>query len=163
METKTGDRVSGISCLPGYVLTVLGLLEASGHEAYVAGGAVRDMIMHLTPHDFDIASSCSPEITAKILAEAGIRFIDNASVHGTVTAVMPEGNIEITTFRVDGKYTDMRRPDSVEFAGSIEEDVRRRDFTVNSLYMDKEGDVKDITGGMQDLENGLIKTVGDPE
>ena len=163
MESKTRDRVSGGFSLPGYVLKVLGLLEASGNEAYVAGGAVRDMLLDLTPHDFDIASSSSPEITAKVLSDAGIRFIDNASVHGTVTAVMPEGNIEITTFRVDGKYTDMRRPDSVLFAGSIEEDVRRRDFTVNSLYMDKEGNVKDITGGIADLEKGLIRTVGDPE
>ena len=163
MESKTRDRVSGGFSLPGYVLKVLGLLEASGNEAYVAGGAVRDMLLDLTPHDFDIASSSSPEITAKVLSDAGIRFIDNASVHGTVTAVMPEGNIEITTFRVDGKYSDQRRPDSVEFAGSIEEDVRRRDFTVNSIYMNKEGNVKDITGGIADLEKGLIRTVGDPE
>ena len=163
MELKTRDRLSGGFCIPGYVLTVLGLLEASGNEAYVAGGAVRDMLLDLTPHDFDIASSCSPEITAKVLSDAGIRFVDNASVHGTVTAVLPEGNIEITTFRVDGKYTDLRRPDMVTFASSIEEDVRRRDFTINSLYMDKEGNVKDITGGIKDLEAGLIRTVGDPE
>ena len=103
MESKTRDRVSGGFSLPGYVLKVLGLLEASGNEAYVAGGAVRDMLLDLTPHDFDIASSSSPEITAKVLSDAGIRFIDNASVHGTVTAVMPEGNIEITTFRASRK------------------------------------------------------------
>ncbi len=149
--------------IPGYVSMILGLLEASGYEAYIAGGAVRDILSGLEPHDFDISSSCSPDETAAVLTGAEIRHLDNASVHGTVTAVLEEGNIEITTFRVDGKYTDLRRPDSVEFAGSIEEDVRRRDFTVNSLYMDKNGKVSDITGGISDLKAGLIRTVGDPE
>lgn len=149
--------------IPGYVSMILGLFEASGYEAYIAGGAVRDMLLGLVPHDFDISSSCSPDVTAEILSRAGIRHLDNASIHGTVTAVLEEGNIEITTFRVDGKYTDLRRPDSVEFAGSAEEDVRRRDFTVNSLYMDKTGRVNDITGGIKDLRDGIIRTVGDPE
>ena len=149
--------------IPGSVSMILGLLGAAGHEAYIAGGAVRDMLLGLVPHDFDISSSCSPDVTAKVLAGAGIRYLDNASVHGTVTAILEDGNIEITTFRVDGKYSDLRRPDSVTFAGSIEEDVRRRDFTVNSLYMDKDGTVRDITGGIKDLEAGLIRTVGDPE
>ncbi|MBE7070219.1 MAG: CCA tRNA nucleotidyltransferase [Ruminococcaceae bacterium] len=149
--------------IPGSVSMILGLLGAAGHEAYIAGGAVRDMLLGLVPHDFDISSSCSPDVTAKVLAGAGIRYLDNASVHGTVTAILEDGNIEITTFRVDGKYSDLRRPDSVTFAGSIEEDVRRRDFTVNSLYMDKDGTVRDITGGIKDLEAGLIRTVGNPE
>lgn len=149
--------------IPGSVLTVLGLLESAGYEAYIAGGAVRDMLLGYIPHDFDISSSCSPDITSKILAVSGIKTIDNASVHGTVTAVMPDGNIEITTYRVDGKYSDLRRPDSVLFTKSIEEDVRRRDFTINSLYMDKDCNVRDITGGTEDLKAGLIRTVGDPE
>lgn len=149
--------------IPASVSMILGLFEASGHEAYIAGGAVRDLLLGFVPHDFDISSSCSPDITAQVLAAAGIRHIDNASVHGTVTAILDDGNIEITTFRVDGKYSDLRRPDSVTFAGSIEEDVRRRDFTINSLYMDKDGTVRDITGGIRDLEEGLIRTVGDPE
>lgn len=142
---------------------ILGLLEASGHEAYIVGGAVRDMLLGFVPHDFDISSSCSPDVTMKVLSDAGIRHIDNASIHGTVTAVTDEGNIEITTFRVDGEYSDLRRPDTVRFTGKIEEDVKRRDFTVNALYLDKEGRVKDITGGTSDLEKGIIRTVGDPE
>lgn len=163
MVLKINDPASNKLRIPGYVSMILGILQSSGHEAYIAGGAVRDMLLGLFPHDFDISSSCSPDITAQILASKGIRYLDNASVHGTVTAVLPEGNIEITTFRVDGKYSDLRRPDSVEFARSIEEDVRRRDFTVNSLYMDNEGNIRDITGGIKDLEAGLIRTVGDPE
>lgn len=162
MGPAMSERAKNKYRLPGSVSMILGLLEASGHEAYIAGGAVRDLLMGLVPHDFDISSSCSPQITSRILADAGIRFLDNASVHGTVTAVLPDGNIEITTFRVDGEYSDLRRPDSVMFAASIEEDVRRRDFTVNSLYMDKDGNVKDITGGITDLENGIIRAVGDP-
>lgn len=163
MVFETPERRTDKFPIPASVSMILGLLGAAGHEAYIAGGAVRDMLLGLVPHDFDISSSCSPDITAKVLADAGIRYIDNASVHGTVTAILEDGNIEITTFRVDGKYSDLRRPDSVTFAGSIEEDVRRRDFTVNSLYMDKDGEVRDITGGIKDLEAGLIRTVGDPE
>ena len=149
--------------IPGSVSMILGLLESSGYEAYVVGGAVRDMLLGLKPHDFDISSSSYPAETVKVLADAGIRYLDNASVHGTVTAITDEGNIEITTFRVDGEYSDLRRPDSVRFTRSIEEDVRRRDFTVNSLYMEKDGSVKDITGGIADLEKGIIRTVGIPE
>lgn len=142
---------------------ILGILESSGNEAYIVGGAVRDMLLGLTPHDFDISSSCSPDVTMKVLSDAGIRHLDNASIHGTVTAVTEEGNIEITTYRVDGSYSDMRRPDSVIFTRSIEEDVKRRDFTINALYMEKDGTVKDITGGVRDLEKGVIRTVGNPE
>ncbi|MCR5287847.1 MAG: HD domain-containing protein [Saccharofermentans sp.] len=163
MVFEASERRTDKFPIPASVSMILGLFEASGHEAYIAGGAVRDMLLGLVPHDFDISSSCSPDVTAAILAGSGIRYLDNASAHGTVTAVLEDGNIEITTFRVDGKYSDLRRPDSVTFAGSIEEDVRRRDFTVNSLYMDKDGTVRDITGGISDLEAGLIRTVGDPE
>ena len=149
--------------IPGSVSKILGILEASGNEAYIVGGAVRDMLIGFVPHDFDISSSCSPDVTMKVLSDAGIRYIDNASVHGTVTAVTEEGNIEITTYRVDGKYSDLRRPDSVVFTGSIEEDVKRRDFTVNALYLDKDGRVRDITGGIADIEARLIRTVGNPK
>ena len=149
--------------IPGSVSMIMGLLESSGYEAYIVGGAVRDMLLGLTPHDFDISSSSYPSETIGVLAGAGVRHLDNASVHGTVTAVTGEGNIEITSFRVDGEYSDLRRPDTVSFTRSIEEDVKRRDFTVNSLYMEKDGTVKDITGGTEDLEKGIIRTVGSPE
>lgn len=163
MVPGVNERGKGNYPIPGSVSMILGLLEASGYEAYVVGGAVRDMLLGLTPHDFDISSSSYPDETIKVLSDAGIKHLDNASVHGTVTAITDEGNIEITTFRVDGEYSDLRRPDSVTFTRSIEEDVRRRDFTVNSLYMEKDGSVKDITGGIPDLEKGIIRTVGNPE
>ena len=163
MVPGVNERRRGHYPIPSSVSMILGLLESSGYEAYIVGGAVRDMLLGLEPHDFDISSSSYPDETIRVLEAAGIRHIDNASVHGTVTAITDEGNIEITAFRVDGEYSDLRRPDSVRFTRSIEEDVRRRDFTVNSLYMEKDGSVKDITGGTEDLEKGIIRTVGDPE
>ena len=163
MIPGVNERAAERFPIPGSVSMILGLLESAGFEAYIVGGAVRDMLLGLEPHDFDISSSSYPDETMKVLSDAGIRHIDNASVHGTVTAITEEGNIEITSFRVDGEYTDMRRPDSVEFTRSIEEDVKRRDFTVNALYMEKDGTVKDITGGTQDLKAGILRAVGDPE
>ena len=149
--------------LPRYVLQILTLIEEAGYEAYVVGGAVRDIALGLTPHDFDVASSAFPEEMIEILSAAGIRYVDMASRHGTVTAVTSEGNVEITTFRVDGEYSDLRRPDEVSFTRNIEEDVRRRDFTVNAMYLGRDGRICDVTGGLQDLECGVIRAVGEPE
>lgn len=149
--------------IPQYVLDILALIEASGYEAYVVGGAVRDIALGLAAHDFDVASSAFPDELINVLSSAGIKYVDMASRHGTVTAVMPEGNVEITTFRVDGTYSDLRRPDEVSFTRSIEEDVKRRDFTVNAMYLGRDGNIKDITGGIADLEQGIIRAVGDPE
>ena len=149
--------------LPRYVLQILTLIEEAGYEAYVVGGAVRDIALGLTPHDFDVASSSFPEEMIKVLSAAGIKYVDMASRHGTVTAVTSEGNVEITAFRVDGEYSDLRRPDEVSFTRSIQEDVRRRDFTVNAMYLGRDGNICDITGGLADLECGIIRAVGEPE
>ena len=92
------------SILPRYVLDILALLEGAGYEAYVVGGAVRDIALGLVPHDFDVASSAFPDEIINVLSDAGIKYVDMASRHGTVTAVTSEGNVEITTFRVDGTY-----------------------------------------------------------
>ncbi|MBR5358420.1 MAG: HD domain-containing protein [Clostridiales bacterium] len=149
--------------LPRYVLQILTLIEEAGYEAYVVGGAVRDIALGLTPHDFDVASSAYPDEMIEVLSAAGIKHVDMASRHGTVTAVTSEGNVEITAFRVDGEYSDLRRPDEVSFTRSIEEDVRRRDFTVNAMYLGRGGNICDITGGLADLERGIIRSVGEPE
>ena len=149
--------------LPRYVLQILTLIEEAGYEAYVVGGAVRDIALGLAPHDFDVASSAFPDEMIEVLSAAGIRYVDMASRHGTVTAVTSEGNVEITTFRVDGEYSDLRRPDEVSFTRSIEDDVRRRDFTVNAMYLGRDGSICDITGGLADLERGIIRAVGEPE
>ena len=153
----TSDRI------PGYVNRILQLLESDGCGAFVAGGAVRDIVLGRTPHDYDIATSAKPEETVEVLKRAEISFFDNAAKHGTVTAVTEAGNVEVTTFREDGSYSDMRRPDGVVFKHSIEEDVLRRDFTINAMYMDKNGQIHDPVGGLEDCRKGIIRAVGEPD
>lgn len=154
---KTAERI------PDYVRRILTLIESSGYQAYVAGGAVRDIVLGRVPHDYDIATSARPEDTIRIFKEAGVNYYDNAAKHGTVTAVTDEGDVEVTTFRVDGSYSDMRRPDEVIFKTTIEEDVKRRDFTVNAMYMDRDGQIHDPEGGQADCADKLIRTVGNPD
>ncbi len=149
--------------IPPYVSEILTLIGSSGHKAYVAGGAVRDIVLGKTPHDYDIATSAKPEETVRIFEKAGINYYDNAAKHGTVTAVTSDGDVEVTTFRQDGSYSDMRRPDEVVFKTTIEEDVRRRDFTINAMYMDSEGRISDPEGGQEDCAKQLIRAVGDPD
>ena len=149
--------------IPPYVSEILTLIESSGHKAYVAGGAVRDIVLGKTPHDYDVATSAKPEETVSIFAKNGINYYDNAAKHGTVTAVTSGGDVEVTTFREDGSYSDMRRPDEVVFKTTIEEDVRRRDFTINAMYMDSEGRISDPEGGQDDCKKQLIRAVGDPD
>ena len=148
--------------IPPYVREILKLIESSGHKAYVAGGAVRDIVLGKIPHDYDIATSAKPDETVSIFAEAGINYYDNAAKHGTVTAVTSEGDVEVTTFREDGSYSDMRRPDEVVFKTTIEEDVRRRDFTINAMYMDSQGKIFDPEGGQEDCQKQIIRAVGNP-
>ena len=149
--------------IPPYVREILKLIESSGHKAYVAGGAVRDIVLGKTPHDYDIATSAKPDETVSVFAQAGINYYDNAAKHGTVTAVTSEGDVEVTTFREDGSYSDMRRPDEVVFKTTIEEDVRRRDFTINAMYMDSEGKIFDPEGGQEDCQKQIIRAVGNPD
>ena len=162
MDTQVLENSTLRDRIPAYVRSVLDLLDSAGYEAFVAGGAVRDIVLGKTPHDYDIATSAKPEETVQVFKNAGVNFFDNAAKHGTVTAVMPEGNIEVTTFREDGSYSDLRRPDEVIFKTTIEEDVRRRDFTINAMYMNSVGVISDPEGGQEDLSRHLIRAVGDP-
>ncbi len=154
------DKETPENPIPDYVINILRALGSSGYKAFVAGGAVRDTVLGNKPHDYDIATSAAPELTVKVLQNAGIRYFDNAARHGTVTAVTEEGNVEITTFREDGSYSDQRRPDTVVFKASIDDDVKRRDFTINAMYMDADGRIHDPAGGTGDCENHLIRAVG---
>lgn len=156
-DSSTAKRI------PPYVSEILKLIESSGHKAYVAGGAVRDTVLGKTPHDYDIATSAKPDETIRVFEKAGINYYDNAAKHGTVTAVTSEGDVEVTTFREDGSYSDMRRPDEVVFKTTIDEDVRRRDFTINAMYMDSEGNIFDPEGGQEDCAKQIIRAVGDPD
>lgn len=149
--------------IPEYVKNVMRLTEKSGYCSYVAGGAVRDIVLGKNPHDYDIATSALPEEMTEVLKRAGYDYYDTGIKHGTVTAITSEGNIEVTTFREDGSYSDLRRPDEVVFKTTIEDDVRRRDFTINAMYMDSEGKIYDPEGGTEDCRNHLIRAVGNPK
>lgn len=153
--------------IPEYIKLTLKSLEEAGFEGYIVGGAVRDTLRGVPVHDYDITTSALPEQTAKIMTDAGFKtIIDSSAKYGTVVFIDPEDNskrVEITTYRKDDDYLDSRHPDKVSFTSSLEEDAARRDFTVNSLYMDSEGRIKDPNDGKRDIEAGIIRAVGDPE
>ena len=143
--------------VPRTAAKVTGRLLALGYEAYVVGGCVRDSLIGLTPNDWDITTSASPEQ----IKSAFPRTIDTGIEHGTVTVRMDGENLEVTTYRIDGAYEDHRHPDQVKFTTRLEEDLRRRDFTINAMaYNDRDGLI-DLFQGRQDLEAGVIRCVGD--
>ena len=145
--------------LPEDVKRIIECLENAGHEAYAVGGCVRDCALNKTPHDWDITTSADP-YTVKGLFD---RTFDTGLEHGTVTVLLNNVGYEVTTYRIDGIYEDGRHPKGVTFTGDLHEDLKRRDFTINAMaYNDKDGLV-DIFGGMDDLEEGVIRAVGVPE
>ena len=146
--------------IPEYVCTVLDRLCEQGESAYVVGGSLRDMMLFSEPHDFDVASSALPERVCEIFSD--MHVIKTGLQHGTVTVVCQGRPIEITTFRVDGEYHDMRRPDSVSFTRRIEDDLSRRDFTVNAMAYNERDGLVDLFFGQADLKNRIIRTVGNP-
>ena len=146
--------------IPEYVRAVLNRLSLNGERAYIVGGSLRDMLLSKVPHDFDIASSAEPMRVCEIFSD--MRVIKTGLSHGTVTVLSSGQPIEITTFRVDGEYLDMRRPESVVFTRRIEDDLSRRDFTVNAMAYNENDGLIDLFGGKDDLEKRIIRTVGDP-
>lgn len=135
-------------------------LEKSGFQAYLVGGCVRDMLLGRSVGDFDIATNALPGQIAEVFS--GLRVIPTGIKHGTVTVIYDSAPFEMTTFRVDGGYSDSRRPDSVSFTPCLEEDLARRDLTVNAMAMDKNGNITDPFGGLADLKARRLKCVGDP-
>ena len=146
--------------IPEYVRVVLDRLYEHGESAYVVGGSLRDMMLFSEPHDFDLASSALPERVCEIFSD--MHVIKTGLQHGTVTVVCQGRPIEITTFRVDGEYHDMRRPDSVSFTRRIEDDLSRRDFTVNAMAYNERDGLVDLFCGRADLKDRIIRTVGNP-
>lgn len=147
--------------LPCDVNEILNRLEAAGYRADIVGGPVRDMIRGTQPHDFDITTSALPEETKAVFA--GERIIETGIKHGTVSLIKNGEQYEITTYRIDGEYEDSRHPTSVEFTKRIEEDLARRDFTVNAIaYSEKRG-ITDPFGGREDIEKRIIRAVGNAE
>lgn len=136
-------------------------LEESGFEAYIVGGAVRDLVMGKIPHDWDITTSALPEETERVFS--GFRVVETGIKHGTVTVLINGIPLEITTFRTESTYSDRRRPDSVSFSSSLYDDLSRRDFTCNALAYSPSKGLVDCFGGCDDIRSGVIKCVGNPE
>ena len=139
---------------------LLDLLEQAGYRAYAVGGCVRDTLLGRTPGDWDVTTAARPE---QVLTLFDGYAIPTGLKHGTVTVRAGEMHIEVTTFRADGTYTDHRRPDQVFFSDRLEEDLCRRDLTVNAMAMDLRGHITDLYGGREDLEAGILRCVGEPE
>ncbi|MBO5105768.1 MAG: HD domain-containing protein [Clostridia bacterium] len=147
--------------LPPQVEFALNKLNFAGYEAYIVGGCVRDILRGEAPSDYDITTSAEPEQTKAVFK--GERIIETGLKHGTVTLIKDGTPLEITTYRIDGDYTDNRRPNSVKFTKTLTEDLARRDFTINAMAYSKKTGVVDAFGGQEDLKNGLIRSVGDAD
>ncbi|MCL2300607.1 MAG: HD domain-containing protein [Firmicutes bacterium] len=148
--------------LPPVPLQLITLLESAGHAAYAVGGCVRDALLGQTPADWDLCTSARPEEVAAALRPHGITIHETGLQHGTVTAVIDHQPVEITTFRLDGGYTDHRRPDNVIFTDDLTADLSRRDFTVNAMAWGPCQGLADPFGGQADLQAGLLRCVGEP-
>ena len=145
--------------IPNNILSVLNTLKDSGFEAYLVGGCVRDMLLGLTPLDYDITTSATPE-QIKLCFE---RTIDTGIKHGTVTVIVDKTPIEVTTFRTEGDYNDSRRPENVTFVTDINKDLSRRDFTVNAIAYNPETGFVDPFYGMEDIKRKTLRAVGNPK
>ena len=145
--------------LPSDTEYIFETLKKNGYEAYAVGGCVRDMLNGDTPHDFDITTSAEPEAVISLFKKT----VPTGIKHGTVTVIINGVPNEVTTYRTDGEYRDHRRPDSVIFVKSLREDLARRDFTVNAMAYNKRDGLKDFFGGKQDIQNRILRAVGEPE
>lgn len=147
--------------LPSYVADALEKLNNRGFEAYVIGGCVRDTLMGREPNDWDITTDALPEQILEVFS--AYRVIPTGLQHGTVTVLLDNVPLEITTYRIDGDYSDNRHPDNVTFTRNLREDLQRRDFTINALAYHPQMGIIDHFSGLADLENRQIVCVGDPE
>ncbi len=149
--------------VPSGARTIIRGLQNEGFAAYVVGGCVRDSLLGLEPKDWDICTSAKPEEMKEYFTRCSVRTIDTGLQHGTITVDLERaGKFEVTTFRVDGNYSDNRHPDSVEFVEDIVQDLSRRDFTINAMAYNASV-IVDPFHGQEDLKNGLIRCVGNPD
>lgn len=150
--------------IPEHIETVLSCLRRAGFRAVPVGGCVRDLLLGKEPNDWDIATSATPEEMLTVFS--GFKTLEvgqNGAKHGTITVILNHVSIEVTTFRQDGAYSDARRPDSVRFSRALEDDLSRRDFTINAMCLGEEGDIIDLFGGKQDLQQKVIRSIGMPD
>ncbi len=145
--------------LPKKVQMIINNLQLHGYEAYAVGGCVRDSILAKRPEDWDITTSAKPEEIKRLFR----RTVDTGIEHGTVTVLLGKDSFEVTTYRIDGLYEDSRHPKEVIFTNRLEEDLKRRDFTINAMAYNDEVRLVDVFGGMKDLNHHLIRCVGEPK
>lgn len=145
--------------MPGKVNKIIGVLQEAGFEAYAVGGCIRDSLLGRTPNDWDITTSAKPMEVKALFSHT----IDTGIQHGTVTILLDREGFEVTTYRIDGEYEDGRHPKEVSFTGSLEEDLKRRDFTINALAYNETAGLIDIFEGQKDLKDGIIRCVGNAE
>ncbi len=144
--------------IPEYISKIINMLESEGFEAFAVGGCIRDSLIGRVPSDWDVTTSAKPTEIKRIFK----RTIDTGIEHGTVTVLMDHKAVEVTTYRIDGEYKDLRHPSSVEYTSDIKEDLRRRDFTINAIAYNEEIGIVDPFDGRGDLRKKLIRCVGDP-
>lgn len=147
--------------IPSGANEIIHTLQDKGYEAYLVGGCVRDSILKRTIHDYDITTSATPNEMMKIFKDK--RIIETGLQHGTIAIVIDGEPYEVTTYRIDGNYSDSRRPDKVTFTKSLEEDLKRRDFTINAMAYNDEVGLVDPFNGMEDIKYHKIQCVGKPE
>lgn len=143
--------------IPEKIKFVLSTLTQNGYEAYIVGGCVRDSLLGIIPSDYDVTTSAKPEEILGLFDKT----VPTGLKHGTVTVIIENEPIEVTTFRTDGEYKDSRHPQNVEFVTDLREDLSRRDFTVNAVAYNETVGLVDLFGGLSDLENKILRAVGD--
>ena len=149
--------------IPSDILAIKDVFKKNGYKLYVVGGAVRDALLGKQPKDFDLATDALPDRVEQIMAQAGFSTLPTGKAFGVINVFTNQGEYEIATFRTDSQTGDGRRPDSVSFT-NIEGDVMRRDLTINALFYDIDThEVVDLVGGIEDLKNGVVRTVGSPK
>lgn len=147
--------------IPNYIIFILDKLESSGFESYIVGGSVRDILLEKEPNDFDIATNAKPEDIENIFQDN--KTIDIGKEFGTIKILLDKEEVEVTTFRTEGNYLDGRRPEWVKFVPTIEDDLSRRDFTINAIAYNKKTGIVDPFNGVKDLEKKIIRSVGNPK
>lgn len=147
--------------IPKEVKFLIDKIYENGYEAFMVGGCVRDSILNMTPNDYDITTNAKPNDIINIFKE--YKIIDTGIKHGTVSIILNNNIYEITTYRIEGEYENNRRPKNVEFTSNLEEDLRRRDFTINAIAYNEKIGIIDIFNGIKDIQNKVVKTVGNPD
>ncbi len=146
--------------LPPKVKYIIDKIDENNYEAFIVGGCVRDSVIGIQPHDYDITTSATPQKIMEIFKE--FKCIETGIEHGTISVVIDNEIYEITTYRIEGEYKDYRRPDKVKFTCNLQDDLKRRDFTINAMAYNEKTKLVDIFGGKSDIDKKIIKTVGNP-